>query len=757
MSLYLIADLSSTLALLWVIVQVAVGLGFVIFVHELGHFLVAKACGVKCEKFYIGFDVGGRKLWSRQWGETEYGVGVVPLGGYVKMLGQDDNPSNIAKEAERSRVSEDQERAGESGDTPSGSDTDVKPPEGTKLDPRSYMAKSVPQRMAIISAGVVMNLIFAVIFAVVAFPLGVKQTPAVVGELVPGSPAWVADLRPGDELLSMGGRTDLSFRDVMMAVALFDKETGLAVTARRPSTSEVLKLNLQPQISEGRLVPAIGILSPSSLILGELEEGSFLADAGVELQEGDEISAVDGQPVNSHAELVAYLAQHPDQEIVLTVQREREKSGQETEGHDTDESPGAAAQSSARENGEDEAGRGEDGEDKDGGVENGAAKENEKKAANTEKIEVTIPPRPEKRLGLVMRTGPVTAVQKDSPAAEQGLEKGDWIVEMNGQPVGDPTTLPHRALKSAQADGQITLTIAKSGKNGERTTKTLSYRAPFSFGLAIAPGDPFVLPGLGVAYEVTNEVVDVAPGSPAARTNITTGDRIVAFKLTPIGDKEDLSELAKRAAKRSELELGKDEDDQDKGNWPLVARLVDQAPSGLQVALTLERDGETRTVELTPVDSTEWRQADRGIETKPLRRTRTAKSFDEAVRLGTRETWHSVTMVYRFLRKLGTQISFKALGGPMTIAHAAGSEAFQGLGNLLVFLTLLSANLAVINFLPIPVLDGGHMVFLLWEGIFRKPMSERLVIAFHMLGFAFIISLMLFVIGLEVLRYTGLM
>jgi regulator of sigma E protease len=76
----------------WVVLQVAMGLGFVIFVHELGHFLVAKACGVKCEKFYLGFDVGGLKLCSFKWGETEYGIGILPLGGYVKMLGQDDNP-----------------------------------------------------------------------------------------------------------------------------------------------------------------------------------------------------------------------------------------------------------------------------------------------------------------------------------------------------------------------------------------------------------------------------------------------------------------------------------------------------------------------------------------------------------------------------------------------------------------------------------------------------------------------------------------
>src|SRR5262249_6333706 len=96
---------------------VGAGLTFVIFVHELGHFLVAKACGVKCEKFYVGFDFFEfripftnwkipRSLFKVQWGETEYGIGSLPLGGYVKMLGQDDDPRNAEAEAARIRAAQ---------------------------------------------------------------------------------------------------------------------------------------------------------------------------------------------------------------------------------------------------------------------------------------------------------------------------------------------------------------------------------------------------------------------------------------------------------------------------------------------------------------------------------------------------------------------------------------------------------------------------------------------------------------------------
>src|SRR6185312_14350994 len=111
-------SLASQIAV-WILagLGVAAGLTFVIFVHELGHFLVAKACGVKCEKFYVGFDFFEfripftpwkipRSLFKFQWGETEYGLGSLPLGGYVKMLGQDDDPRNAEAEAARIRAAE---------------------------------------------------------------------------------------------------------------------------------------------------------------------------------------------------------------------------------------------------------------------------------------------------------------------------------------------------------------------------------------------------------------------------------------------------------------------------------------------------------------------------------------------------------------------------------------------------------------------------------------------------------------------------
>ena len=186
MGMCLIASVASLLGLAAVIVKVGLGLGAVIFVHELGHFLVAKACGVKCEKFFIGFDIGGYKL-SHRWGETEYGIGILPLGGYVKMLGQDDDPAHIADEMRKCEIAPGSPEANE-----------IVGPNGEKyfVDRRSYLAKSVPQRMAIISAGVCMNVIFAFIFAVIAYGMGVSYMPCIVSETVPGSPAWRQESTP---------------------------------------------------------------------------------------------------------------------------------------------------------------------------------------------------------------------------------------------------------------------------------------------------------------------------------------------------------------------------------------------------------------------------------------------------------------------------------------------------------------------------------------------------------------------------------
>jgi len=171
----------------WSWLVLAIGLGFVIFVHELGHFAVAKWVGVFVERFSIGF---GPVIWSFRRGETEYALSAIPFGGYVKMLGQDDaNPAEMTRE-------------------------------DLKLDPRSYPAQSVPKRMAIISAGVIMNVIFGFLFFLFVFNVGVPYTPALVGSVEAGSPAWQVGIERGDRIVQINGEEVVEFEQLIQAVVL---------------------------------------------------------------------------------------------------------------------------------------------------------------------------------------------------------------------------------------------------------------------------------------------------------------------------------------------------------------------------------------------------------------------------------------------------------------------------------------------------------------------------------------------------------
>ncbi|MGE5855425.1 MAG: RIP metalloprotease RseP [Syntrophaceae bacterium] len=150
------------------IVSVVILLGVLIFVHELGHFLLAKSLGVGVLKFSLGF---GPKLIGRKVGETEYMISLVPLGGYVKLLGE--------------------------------SDTDDVLPQDER---RSFVKQHVLKKIAIVVAGPLFNFLFAVLAFAVIFMVGVPSLTTDIGSIQPGSPAEVAGVRAGDNVQSIDGK-----------------------------------------------------------------------------------------------------------------------------------------------------------------------------------------------------------------------------------------------------------------------------------------------------------------------------------------------------------------------------------------------------------------------------------------------------------------------------------------------------------------------------------------------------------------------
>ncbi len=703
--------------LLLVILEVALGLGMVIFVHELGHFAVAKLCGVKCEKFYLGFDIYGLKLFHYQWGETEYGIGILPLGGYVKMLGQDDNPGKAAEERERSRLN------------PGEAEAASMAPE--QLDPRSYMAKSVPQRMAIISAGVIMNLIFAVLIAAVAYGLGVQEVACGISEVLPGEAAWTANLQPGDQILAIGdsGDQQLRYRDLLTAVALCDLQKGIDFTIRRAGVAEPFRVNVKPDPDKNRMRPTIGVLPPriSSLSPEKAVYADTPAAATGEFHKGDKIVAVGGVPVATYPEVVAQLTAHADHPLSFTVER---------------------AAKDAKERGA------------DGKADDKADDKDSHDAPPPERAEITVAPRPMRTLGLSMKMGPITAVQNGSPAEAAGIRVGDQLQAIDGKPPGDPLRLPDELRR--RAGETVTLTIVRGGTSAGEEKKITLRERPWPED-SEQSGAPVSVPSLGITYKVMAVVDALDPQGPAAAAKFTKEEQGKAVDAAGLAVGDEIVSAEFIAPKKPDAQQKAAEDDDseivplgvpekplalsdERPSWAYLMFILQHTPDGVEVKLTT-KDGRTGT--LSPVSATDWFYYDRGLVLTVETSTTKAHSVGEALSLGARETKDTVLQVYLFLRKIGSQVSLYSLGGPKSIAMAAGSAAYDGVAQLLIFLTMLSANLAVINFLPIPLLDGGHMVFLLLEGIFRRPVSERVIVAFHYLGFVFIISLMLFVLGLD--------
>ncbi len=714
------------------------GLGLVIFVHELGHFLVAKACGVKCEKFYLGFDINGWRLCRFQWGETEYGIGVLPLGGYVKMLGQDDNPSNAAQERERSRLQQSHAAAvNHPGDLPH-EPTSEEPP---ALDPRSYMAKSVPQRMAIISAGVIMNLIFAVIFAAIAYRFGVKYIPAIIGDAAPGDPAWVKGIHPGDQIVGFDDQPpNESLRyanDLLPNVIFTDAGHSLELEIKPHGSSEVKKVAIKPTDAHEAEIhhSVIGVSPPSSTTLFEEEPvapdtaaakarvagaSGRQSPSGTDAKDGAETAFRGGDRIMqvrrlgnngvklrvwneeqepSSARLRAFLAKFPDERVDFYVERRDPKNPD----------------------------------------------------ATPTEVQISVAPNPMRHLGLVMAMQLIEAVQEDSPASKAGFKKGDLIISVDGQHDFDPLRLPDLLRK--QVGKEIVVEVQRKGDGGDETVPLkVTPRLPLvsqpyePYLVNPLPNSPWSSDELGIAYKIANRVASVVPGSPADG-KLKPGDEIVSASFPAASDEE------KGALKKVGYPTKPIEFDADHANWPVLFTTIQRGKVGTKVELTFKRDGKEQSVVVETANAADWYNPDRGLNLESLLRTRQVDSWGEAFALGFRETKESVWQVATTVRKLVRgELSLTGTAGPVGIAGAAAASASEGITQLLMFLTFLSANLAVLNFLPIPVLDGGHMMFLLYEGIRGKPASERTMSILTYLGLVFILVLMVFVIGLDITR-----
>ncbi len=268
-------------------------LGVLIFVHELGHFWAAKLVGVEVQRFSIGL---GPRIWGVKWGETEYVFSLIPLGGYVKMGGMEDEVLDKL----------------EGGN----------PKEPRVPGPRDFDGKPIWARTLVISAGVIMNVVFAfAIYAAVAGVWGVREYATTrVGKvyetLVPQGTEAMAEIPVGAQLVRVGDRAVEDWGDVRGG--LVDASPGpLTVEFQNPSGQVVIQL---PEDEEDRLRLAGAILPWCDAAAGTVTPGSPAEKGG--LESGDRILSVGGTPVVNWFDFLDAIKSRPGARVELEILRD---------------------------------------------------------------------------------------------------------------------------------------------------------------------------------------------------------------------------------------------------------------------------------------------------------------------------------------------------------------------------------------------------------------------------------------------------
>jgi regulator of sigma E protease len=650
------------------ILKVAFGLGFVIFLHELGHFLLAKWNGVKVEKFSIGF---GPTILGFKKGETEYVLAVIPLGGFVKMLGE-------GPEEEAAKSS----------------------------DPRAYPNKTVGARMAIISAGVIMNLILGLGCFVYAYQRGMDEVPTKIGAVVPGSPAFEAGIRAGDEIVAMDGRRDLNFSNLQLKVRLSGQGQVVHFELKRPGQDSTIPLDIEPRRAATADVPGIGIQPGSSITLAlppyrapaGLTEPVKTPTAGLEV--GDRVVAAgeagkEPTPVSDVLQLHRLLARDQDKKMDLVVERD--------------------------------------------------VKDKEGRKSSVERVEFALPPNRFVDFGFRLKIEPIVALRNDSPAARAEFRKGDTIVKVDGEDF-DPMRLP--SICYDKAGQPMTFEVERPEVGGPPRTLTLKATPDDSLPWPerAVSEDLLEVPGLGLAYRVRTKIEAVTPDSPAAKAGLKVGDVINAVSFPSIKVKPWVWPLSLIFSTEAKEILFDDKSPA----WPSFFQELQIRPTE---PIALRVNNSDAKVIVTPTPELTWFRPHRGEQFQIEIRRTSPMTIAMSLQRGFDDTVENILSIYAMFRSLAQRrVSPKGLGGPILIANVAYEAAGLGMTELVHFLGILSINLAVLNFLPVPPLDGGQMVFLAAEKVRGRPLPDSALIAGTYLGLLLVLMLMAFVIFQDVSR-----
>jgi len=662
------------------------GFGSVVLVHEFGHFVVAKLSDIKVEAFSIfmpptlfgvqrtenGFrfrilpkifakegDESGEGGLSFTFGgkgkgkasETEYRLGLIPFGGFVKMLGQEDTG-----------------------------------PVKTSDDPRSYANKPTGTRAAVLAAGVVFNVISAVIIFMIVFLVGINLMPPVVGGVIPDSPAARAGLKAGDEIIEVAGKKDdLDFSNIGIAAALSGRDEKVPMRVRHEDGSEE-DLALVAEQLPGEPLKAFGIFLPMSLTIGRLSEedaNDLYSKTG--LLAGDKIKSANGKDVYSSWGLDEVI--HNALTPVVTLEVERTGELGEVE----------SVKSQIK---------------LDWRITNKKDIESESELSHI--------------YSMVPRLRIINVSEEYEPKAddEVSLQPDDVILAIGD--VENPTYSELREVVEEHEEKELPVRILRANSDGTEEALTVIVKPKKS-----ADSDRVII-GLGLALDAEHPVIAKtidAEGGPS-RLAIPSGAAITVVDGMPVSSFYDvIREIRKYGGQRISIEY----------------RLNEEIAGN--VVLNVETNEESATVKsaFTEIDF---------IPFEKLERLYKASGPIDAVVMGYRRTIMFVAQTYVTLKRLiGGLVSPKNLMGPVgIITFSYRIVAEQPLVYYVYFLGLISAVIAVFNFLPLPPLDGGLVVLLLVEKIKGSALSERVQGVIAYAGWALIGTLILYVTFNDIVR-----
>lgn len=668
---YLVRD---NLHTFWNIFLAVMGFSAVVFIHECGHFIVAKLSNIKVETFSIflppvllgvrrteeglrfrilprffpkandesgdgrlSFAIGKKG----KAGETEYRIGLIPLAGYVKMLGQED-------------VGADKQ-------------TD---------DPRAFGNKSIGVRMAVVSAGVIFNVIAAVGILMAVYLIGINRLPAVVGGVVPDSPAARTGIKAGDEIIEVAGKSDgLDFGNILLAAVLSDKGEEVELKVRHEDSSEE-RFAIVAEQMPGMVVRRFGFRRPMSLTIAEVSDVNALLER-TGLLAGDRIKSVNGREVQAYWELEEIIQDALVPAVTVLAKRPAGPQGYEL-------------------------------------IESKIPLD-----LYLEKKDVES----ESELGHICSMVPrlrITLVSGRASGSESSLRSGDIILAAGD--VENPTYKEMREVTTEYEGKKLPIKLLRTAAHGLEESLIVT----------VVPKrrDGRVLIGLGLALDAEHAVVakTIAAEDGPPKLAIPRGASITAVDGADVTSFYDvIRQIRKNAGRRITIDY----------------RLNEETAGS--VALSVDEPEKFVTVKSTFAEFVPFESLERLIKADGL-----VNAFTMSCR---RSVWFIVQTYATLKGLLARTINPQALSGPVGIAAISYKVIEQSPLNFLYLLAFISVNLAVINFLPIPVTDGGVFILLIVEKIKGAPVNVRVQEVITYAGLVFIATAFLYLTYNDIVNF----